>query len=746
MSKSPAKRKQSGSALPDYDWEEWYGLNTMVKSAKDLPKGYSPDSLNWLPGWNNDIKKSDHIALRNGMAVLGNRSVASGQVSGLGVGVQQNGTQVPVWTNGAEVYYYNAANGQNVGILALPAAAANDWFSIEPFSGIEGNFVEVSSYNSSMYRVPIATPTGIVDVNVGQPPAGTVKGFLNFTNSRMNLWNKNGNLLTSRNQTDYFVSQVDFQTYAPSNSQASVAATALAVYPQNGAAETVGTGDGVTKTFNHTLGHMSGGTASTLLSIGATTSLGAIVTGITAANPAVISVSSTAGMSVGQYILIEGVVGSIGNNINDAILQITAVGSSTITVQCDTTGGAYSSGGTIYTVEYWTDDGNGNMVSSAGGTGTINYGTGALSLTFVTAPLNATNIVVQYYVWSPLTGIESFVPNAGIGAATAYIWVQRDGGGPLQSVQPFAGSNFCFHTFRTWVENTDPNTVTNSSSIPYRNNIGAAFYKAAAATGDGIIFMDLSVPSDPRFQLLAIAPNTSATTIEPFNLGLDIDFSLYAFNYCVVFEFDFYYIVSCQSFVNGAARTFNDAMFIQDKRSNYWSKLDYEVSQLAQYNGTLIGGSSVSPNVFTLFSGFDDDGSNINNYWTSPILDLDFPGLKTSNRFVIEGLIQNAQTLQIWVSYDESTFSLAQTINGTDPCVSQGNPQLVGNNTVGSTTVGAGAVYANPFLLDFRLASPYYQYIQVKFIAIGIGYIEVDRWHLKVNQKKSLASQPANTI
>lgn len=747
MSAKTTARKASGSGLPDYDWEEWYGLNTMVKSAKDLPKGYSPDSLNWLPGWNNDIQKSDHIALRGGMAILGNRSVASGQVSGLGVGIQANGSQVPVWTNGANIYYYNAANGQNVSILALPAAAASDWFSIEPLSSIAGNYVEISSYNSSMYRVPVATPTGIVDVNAGQSPAGTVKGFLNFVNSRMNLWNKNGSLLTSRNPNDYFLSQIDFQTYAPSNSQASVSATALAVYPENGAAETVGTGDGATKTFSSTLAHMAGGTVSTLLAAGATGNPGISITGITAANPAVLTVTgSTAGLAVGQYIVVEGVSGSMGTNINDAILQITALTGTTITVQCDTSGTSYSSGGTVYTVEYFTDDGNGNMVSNAGGTGTINYGTGALVLNFFTAPINATNIGIQYYVWTPLTGVENFAANANIGAATAYLWPQRDGGGPLQTVQPFAGSNFCFHTNRTWVETTDPSTVTNSSNIPYRNNIGAAFYKAAAATGDGIIFMDLSVPSDPRFQLLAIAPNTSATTIEPFNLGLDIDFSLYAFSFSVVFEFDFYYMIACQSFVNGIPRIFNDTVYLQDKRSNYWSKLDYEVSQLAQYNGTCIGGSSVSPNVFTLFSGFDDDGSYINNYWTSPVLDLDFPGLKTTNRFVIEGLIQSAQTIEIYVSYDEGEFTLVQTINGTDPCVSQGNPQLVGNNTTGSQSVGAGAVYANPFLLDFRLASPYYQYIQVKFVATGIGYIEVDRWHLKVNQRKSLALNPANTL
>lgn len=734
------------TALPDYEWNEWHGTNTMTKNAEDLPKGYSPDSLNWLTGWDDAQQRSDHIELRLGMNLLGDRKTGSTFVSGLGVGTKANGTQIPFWCAGQNVYYYDATSLTNISALTLPSAAANDWVSIEGFSGLGGNFVYVSSYNSSCYRIPVANPTSYIDVNSGQTPANRFQGFLNFVNSRMNLWQRNGGQSTSANKTDFFLSQSDFATFGNVNSQTANTATQLPAYPLLGAGETVGSGDGTTKAFTHTFTNQKGGSVSNVVILGATTSITS-VSAATAANPCVLTVGDASQLSVGQYILIEGITGNMGTDVlNDAILQITNISGTSVTVNADTTGKTYSSAGTVYAVEYFTDDQNGTLTSNNGGTGTINYGTGAISLTFNTAPLNGTTIVALYWYWQPLTGVEYFIPDSTLkDNVSAEFFRQRDGGGYLQCVQPFGGSNYCFHTYRTWVETTAPDASSSDTNIPYRNNIGTQFYKGAWPTGDGIIFLDYSIPAHPKFQQLAIAPNTTYQTIEPFDLGKAIDFSIYAFDYVNVMLFDHYYLICCQSQVNGSKRTFNDTVFLYDSRSGYWSRLDYPVSALAQYNGTLLGGLSISPNVYTLFSGYDDDGSPIDNYWLSKVENLSFSGLKTTQRFVIRGLMQTAQTLQIYIAYDYGSFTLVKTINGTDSCVSQGNPQLIGNNTIGSNFVGGGIIYANPFELDFNLASPAYQYIQIKLVATGLGYIEIDSWALKTNQMKSLQIQPANT-
>lgn len=735
-----------GTQIPDFTWKEWYGINTFTKSPKDLPVGFSPDALNWVTGWDVNTKRADHIELRRGMALVGDRKTGSSYVTGLGVGLRADGTQVPFWSESAgHVYYYDAVNKVNTSVLTLPTAAVADWTSIESFDGLGGNFVYVSSFNSSMYRIPVANPTSSIDINSGQAPAGQIKGFLNFINSRMNLWQKNGGLVTSRNKTDYLESQVDFQTYASSNSATGATTLQLPVYPQNGAAETVGSGDGTTKHFTHTLTNQSGGSVSDILAIGAITNKTSI-SGVSFANPCVLTVNSTTGLTAGQYVLVEGITGAVGSLLNDAILQITAVGGSTITVAADTTGSAYVSGGTVYAVEFFTDDKNGTLSSNLGGTGTVNYGTGALDMTFNTAPLNSTTIVAQYYYWKPLTGVEKFATDGTIGAATAYLWPQRDGGGNLQTIQPFGNENFCFHNTRTWVETTDPASAAASSNLPYRNLIGTSFYKAAWGTGNGVLFIDTSVSSHPKFSILSLTPIGLSSVVVPKDIGQEIDFSQYDFSTAVVFMFDVYYVLACQSLVNGVARGFNDTMFIMDSRSGFWSKLDYASSQLALYNGALLAGLSVSPNIFTLFSGFDDDGSQINNYWTSSILNLGFEGLKTSGRMTVEGLIQPSQSVDVYVAYDQGGFTKVQTISGNGKYVSSGNPQLVGSNTLGSNFIGSGSVYANPFQIDFQLASPNYQYIQVKFVATGIGYVELDEWALKVNQMKSMALQPENTI
>lgn len=54
-------------------------------------------------------------------------------------------------------------------------------------------------------------------------------------------------------------------------------------------------------------------------------------------------------------------------------------------------------------VEVFTDNGDGTLTGSAGGTGTINYSTGAYSVTFNTAPALNVNIVATYWYATPNT-------------------------------------------------------------------------------------------------------------------------------------------------------------------------------------------------------------------------------------------------------------------------------------------------------------------------------------------------------
>ena len=70
-------------------------------------------------------------------------------------------------------------------------------------------------------------------------------------------------------------------------------------------------------------------------------------------------------------------------------------------------------------------------------------------------------------------------------------------------------------------------------------------------------------------------------------------------------------------------------MFIRNIVSKQWDRLNYYASVLVEYKGTLIAGDPVSNNAYVLFSGFDEDGDVIENYWTSS--DLDFQDQLSTN-------------------------------------------------------------------------------------------------------------------
>lgn len=145
------------------------------------------------------------------------------------------------------------------------------------------------------------------------------------------------------------------------------------------------------------------------------------ISGFSNANPGVISVSSTSGFSPGDSILVTQVTESGGGSSLNATYTIASVGSGSITTTTDTTSYAVYVGGGLVTkqvvsysttltglpiqagsvlvddgVETFTDNGSGIMVGSLGGTGSINYTTGLLAVTFNTSPTANASIQVSY--------------------------------------------------------------------------------------------------------------------------------------------------------------------------------------------------------------------------------------------------------------------------------------------------------------------------------------------------------------
>ena len=141
--------------------------------------------------------------------------------------------------------------------------------------------------------------------------------------------------------------------------------------------------------------------------------------------------------------------------------------------------------------ETFIDDRNGNMVGNLGGTGTINYATGAVSVTFNTAPASPQAITCSYYHETSTTaGILDY---SGSANGQGKSFRQDDGGGNLMAVFNLYNIEYCFHLLKTW-QFTATLDDTTSTNLVYRN-IGIPYSRSAWQTPEGIIFIDMAETS-----------------------------------------------------------------------------------------------------------------------------------------------------------------------------------------------------------------------------------------------------------
>lgn len=396
-------------------------------------------------------------------------------------------------------------------------------------------------------------------------------------------------------------------------------------------------------------------------------------------------------------------------------------------------------------VETFQDDRNGNMVGTLGGTGTVNYATGAVSVTFNTAPLNLAAITCSCYTEDATSeGILDFDTSAA-GAGKAKIYRQDDGGGNLMAIWPFLNVEYCFHLLRAWALTTSLDD-TDSTNLPYRN-IGIPYPRAAWPTPDGILCIDVSNPNEPKVRRLEIGQNTNNLTIVPTPISDPLDLSAHSFSYAVAFRWGDYEIICVQDSTNGVANTYNSVMYVRNVYSGSWDKLGYNASCFAIKDGALIAGDSISNNVFTLFSGFDDDESAINNHWQDGQLNLGTDNLKRTHLMRVTGLIQKDQSIKVSLVLDDGDPVEVFTIEGDASYVDQGINTPIGSYTIGSKVIGGGGeATAHPFDVTFPVHTDIYQHISTRFEALEIGHAAINSYEYKDNRDKGRRSLSTKTV
>jgi hypothetical protein len=395
-------------------------------------------------------------------------------------------------------------------------------------------------------------------------------------------------------------------------------------------------------------------------------------------------------------------------------------------------------------VETFTDDRNGNMLGSLGGTGTINYATGAVSVTFNTAPAALAAITVSYYTEDATSGGPLDFDTSSPGAGKAKIYRQDDGGGNLMAILNFLNVDYAFHQLKTWALTLALDDTT-STNLPYRS-IGIPYPRAAAAAPEGILCIDVSNPNDPKVRRLEIGANTTNLTIVPTPISDALDLSVHTFDQAVAFRWGDYEIVICQESLNGTPNTYNSVMYVRNTFSQFWDKLDYGMSCLATMAGALIGGDAISSNVFTLFSGFDDDGSPIDNHWQDGQLNLGTDNLKKANFMRVQGLIQKDQMIDVSLVLDDGPPVLVFTIEGDGTYVDEGINTPIGDYTIGSKVIGGGgAATAHPFDVTFPIHTDIFQRISARFEAVNIGHAAINSYKYSDIRDKGRRSLPTKT-
>jgi hypothetical protein len=626
--------------IPDFTVSQFGGLNTFIKDRKTLKPGIATDAKNWATA-----KFGDHIELRRGSALLGaTRATGAGKITGLGVGMRADGTQVPRWSRGRKVEFYDvdADDRAETGSDILPAAADGEdvWFA--PYQNLAGAMTYFGSPNSGVYKSPDANPANAVDQAVNN----FRWGIFRIGRGRSLAGRRNGTTAGNKDNTGAYLSQIDHAL--------------LSDYTQV--------------------------TAEAIGAMGSTTYSGTL--------------AAVAAKRTYMYLAIK------------------------------------EAGG-----ETLIDDRNGNLVGDAGSTGTINYATGAYSVTFNHTTVGA--VTADYY-WEDATsgGILDFTYNSGSGEPKIY---RQDDGGLLMGIAAFLDVNYWLHKLKTWALTLTLDD-TESTNLPYRN-IGIPYDHAYCETPDGILLIDTSNPNEPKVRRLEIGQNTNNLTIVPTPISDNLDLSVHEFDYALAFRWGDYEIICCQELVNGSANDYNSVMYTRNVYSGAWDKLDYRASRLAVYNGALIAGDPISSNVFTLFSGFDDDESPIDNHWQDGQMNLGTENLKVAHLMRVTGLVQTDQAIEVYNILDDGTPVLVFTIEGDGDYVDQGINISIGSNTIGSTVIGGGAEEtAHPFDVTFPIHTARFQNISARFKAIGIGHAAINSYTYRDIRDKGRRSLPIKTV
>lgn len=654
---------------------------------ENIPKDSAQSSSNW-------ITQDGRLRLVGGRLLIGAEGL-TGKISGLNYGYKVDGTKVLYRKVSTKIQYLNSSD---VWTDCVTGLTADSEYTFSNYSSLAGAFT-IATGIDGIWKFVNTHPTNPINLtNIVK----NFKGYSMIDKGRMFLWNR------PEDKTGLYGSYIDRQkvgtNYIQVTGEATAAATSGTLVAMDYIITVTIAAPAVVTWNNHQL--LVGNPV-----VFATT--GALPTGITA----------------GTTYYVSEVV-----DANSFKIATTSGGSSL------TTSGSQSGVHTLTSPRYrncfgltititatgqvFTDNYLGVLTGSLGGTGTINYVTGAWTLSTSSAG-------VAKYIWENSTykGIADFTQSGTRLASEGFQFPQDIGGDAIQNV--LVGLDGKYYSLKSssayWLSlPEDDITATQTVNEVYRRELGLPYFRAAVSTKKGIVFMNTANPGKPELTILK--RNDIGTDIEPYSMFPQFKFSNYDYSDCTIDNWDRYIIISCKS----EGSLINDVVLLCDTITDTVDETKYGARMFAKTEDFLYVGSPVSESVYQIYSGFDDDSDYILNEWISKGEQYEALGiaesLKKFKKVRIKGNIDPDQSLQVLISYDGDDFSLVGTVVGNGSYVDYTSPESIGSNVIGSTQLGGSdltTVY--PFFAELKLtAIPKFRKRTIKLVAAGIGYVDVD--------------------
>lgn len=369
--------------------------------------------------------------------------------------------------------------------------------------------------------------------------------------------------------------------------------------------------------------------------------------------------------------------------------------------------------------EVYTDDFNGVLTGSLGGTGTINYTTGEYTL-------SNPGVGTADYQWedSNQKGVTDFTKSATRLAGEGFVIRQDAFGTAIKTVIPLAGSYFSLKANCAYQFTLDSTDLA-PTNIIFRTDIGVSSLRSAVGTGQGIMFMNTSNPSQPRLEILKQNPLGDNFDVKP--LFAHFAFENYTYDDVMVDFWDKYILVGCKLDSDE-----NNKLLLCDPVANSGKgsvdETSYGIRCATKANGFLYGGDPVSQTTYELFTGFDDMGIALTNNWDSKGETWGVDVLKKVKRKRFKGKIAAAQTVQVYEQQDDGGFTLIGTILGSGDYVDYGSSFAIGTTFVGQDTVGGGdTVDVYSFFMEIKVRAGKFRKRLLRFVATGIGYVSMEQ-------------------